>query len=108
MTEELKNPITGEEIKTQQFALRFNSDEQSRYEEMIRRAFERNKLARLSDINRELLGLRDSGLFSQADLAYFRGQPEAPLLKANVPKSSSRPKEAKTDAPISQNKRKIK
>lgn len=104
----VKNPITGEEIKTQQFAIRLTVDEQERYEEMIRRAYERNQLARLSDINRELLGLRDYGLFSKEDIVFFRGQPSAPLLKANVPKETSRSKEAKPDATVSQKRRKAK
>jgi hypothetical protein len=100
----MQHPITGEEIRIEQFAIRLTLQEQERYEEMIRRALERNQLARMSDINRELLGLRDCGLFTKEDIAYFRGRPSAPILKANVPKS--RPKEAKYAA-ISQ-KRKTK
>jgi hypothetical protein len=102
---ELINPRTGEQIKTDLFSIRLKPDEQERYEEMVRRALDRNPAVLLSDINRELLGLKDWGLFSQEDLAYFRGRPETPFLKANVPKTSSRPKEAKTDAAASKKRK---
>lgn len=82
----MQHPLTGEEIKTELFSIRFTLTEQERYEECIRRALERNKLARMADINRELLGLRDYGLFTKEDIAFFKGHTLAPALKANVPK----------------------
>jgi hypothetical protein len=105
----ITNLVTGKTLRSLQFALRLSQPEQVRYEELIRRVWQRNPLADGANINRELLGLKDYGLLTQEDIAYFRGQAEVPVLEANVPKSSSqrRLQEAESNAPVSK-KRKAK
>lgn len=72
-------------FSTQLFTIRLNKAERKRYEILVSRALERNPLARPADINRELLGLANYGLFDESDLAYFRGEEEPSATVSKLP-----------------------
>jgi hypothetical protein len=94
------DPKTGEEIPTDQLAIRLTKKEQARYARTLNIVFSRNKWVGKADVNRLLIGMiTDHKLLTEEEIEYFRGMPEPPTLLANVPETPQARKEAKIASP---------
>jgi hypothetical protein len=77
------------------FQIWLTGDDAERYRQICERAYERQSRARISDINRRLLGLdQDSDLLTKEEVLFFQGAKSGlsefpPLARGGTPARSS-------------------